>query len=839
MPSLNRADAARRASILQVRECAVDLDLTRGEEYFESTTRLRLRCLFPGASTFIELLPARLHEVTLNGSPINPATLVGNRVPLPGLDPDNTLVLRASMPYSHSGEGLHRFVDPADGSTYLYAQSFLDDAPRIFACFDQPDIKIPLSLTVTAPAHWTVLGNSPVQTVQPGQWVFDTTPPLSTYLMTVVAGEYHSRYVEHDGIRLGLHCKSSLAEHLDREADELFTITRQCFDRYHKLFRVRYAFGKYDQVFVPEFNAGAMENPGCVTFRDEFVFRSAVTEAEREERAVAIAHEMAHMWFGDLVTMRWWDDLWLNESFAEYLGSRVVTEATRFTGAWTTFAVTDKAWGYAADQRPSTHPVAPEDVANTAAAFQNFDGISYAKGAAVLRQLVAWVGDDAFFAGLRKYFRTHRFGNASLADLLGALESTSRRDLAGWSQAWLREAGVNTLRPVASVDASRHYKDVKLAQADGTVLRPHRLTVGLYDRRPTGVVRLRSRTEVELDPAVDGGLSTVVGLDGVPAADLLLVNDTDLTYAKVRLLDRDMAALPALLPAVADPLARAVLWSTAWDCTRDAELPATALVELAAAALPSETDIGLFTAMLDCACAIAVPMYLAPPKRPRALALLANACRVVLSEAAPAGGGRRLAAARGFARCAGQAEAAVLHGWLAERDVPDDVVMDAELRWLVLRRLVVLGEASAADIDAEANRDRGAQGAEHAAACRAALPELAAKAVAWQAIVGDVSLSNRALIATASGFWQPEQSELTGSYVERYFADLPQLAERLTPQVLTMLARAAFPRYAVEPATIALAKRLLERGDLDPALRRAVLDKADDLRRALAARATC
>jgi aminopeptidase N len=835
MRSLSRAEAARRASIIQVRECTVELDLTRGDEHFESTTRLDFRCLFPGASTFLELLPAKLHEVTLNGSPINPATLVGNRLPMPGLDPYNTLVVRATMPYSNSGEGLHRFVDPVDGSTYLYGQSFLDDAPRIFACFDQPDIKVPLALTVIAPAHWTVLANSPVKTVESGRWVFDTTPPLSTYLMTVIAGEYHSRYVEHDGIPLGLHCRSSLAGHLDREADELFTVTRQCLDRYHKLFRVRYPFGKYDQVFVPEFNGGAMENAGCVTIRDELMFRSAVTEAERETRAVGIAHELAHMWFGDLVTMRWWDDLWLNESFAEYLGTRVVTEATRFTGAWMTFAVRNKRWAYTADQRPSTHPVAPDDVPNTAAALQNFDGISYGKGAAALRQLVAWVGDDAFFAGLRRYFRRHRFGNASLADLLGALEATSRRDLTDWVQVWLREVGVDTIRPIGSIDAAGRYTGVALAQTDGTVLRPHRLTVGLYDRKPDGAVRLRTRHEVVLDPSVDSGPSILDALEGVSAADLLLVNDNDLTYAKTRLLDRDMSALPALLPAVTEPLARAVLWNTAWDCTRNAELPAAALVALVAAALPAETDIALFSAMLDFACSIAVPTYLPAPRRPKALALLANACRLVLADG-HADDGRRLAAARGFARCAGQDQAGVLADWLAGRQVPDGVAMDAELRWLVLRRLVVLGAAGAATIDAEAGRDRSAQGAEHAVECRTALPELAAKAVGWRAIFGGASLSNRTLLATASGFWQPEQEELTSSYVERYFAELPALAGRLTPQVLSMLARVAFPQYAVDSATIVLAERLLERDDLDAAVRRAVLDKADDLRRAVAAR---
>ncbi|NJC71675.1 aminopeptidase N [Planosporangium thailandense] len=837
MPSLTRAEAAERAALLSVDEYAIDLDLTAHGDGFASTTVVRFRCAHPGEDTFVELRPAALRSVTLNGRALDVADLDDNRLPLTDLAADNELVVEATMAYSNSGEGLHRFVDPADGEVYLYAMAGPDNADRIFACFDQPDLKAPVTLTVTAPPQWTVLANGVGEQVEPGRWRFVPTPPISTYLMTLVAGPLHSRYADHDGIPLGLHCRAALAEHLDRDADELFEVTARCFDRYHELFDSRYPFGKYDQAFVPEFNWGAVENPGCVAFRDEFVFRSAVTEAQRMERAIVIAHEMAHMWFGDLVTMRWWDDLWLNESFAEYMGVRVAAEATRFTGTWTDFAISRKTWGYAADQRPSTHPVAPERVDDVAAALLNFDGISYAKGAAALRQLGAYVGDDAFFAGLRKYFVAHEHGNATLADLIAALGEASDQDLSGWAALWLRESGVTTVRPVAEVDAGGRYKSVTVVQSappSRPVLRPHRLALGLYDRAADGRVVRRERVEVDVDPA-DQGRTPVPALAGRPAAALLLANDDDLTYAKVRLSDAELAALPELLPAVVDPVARALLWSAAWDATRDAEIAPTTFVDLAVAGLPTEPDSTLFTEVIGFAAAITVGQYLTPELRAGASAALASVCARVVGSAA-AGSDRQLAAARGLVRCAGAAEVDVLRGWLDGTSVPAGLPVDAELRWAVLRRLVVLGAAGAADIDAESGRDRSAHGEQHAARCRSALPDAAAKAWAWDAIVGDDTLSNRLALALAEGFWHPEQEELTGRYVSRYFDEMPDLAARRSAQVVNQVAGAVYPRYAVRPATVDAAQRLLDRADLPAVLRRVVADRTDDLRRALAVR---
>ncbi|MEH1055249.1 aminopeptidase N [Micromonospora sp. CPCC 206171] len=830
MPSLTRVEATARRALITVESYEVDLDLTGGGERFRSTATIRFRAT-PGADTFVEVKPARLLGVRLNDRDLDPDSLVDNRLPLTGLAGENTLTVTAEMAYSNTGEGMHRFVDPADGETYLYAMSFLDDVQRLFAAFDQPDLKAPVTLSVTAPPEWTVAANGQLAAnPEPGRWEFAPTAPLATYFVSLIAGPWHVRRAEHDGIPLGVYCRRSLAEHLDADIDEILTVTRQCFDRFHQLFAERYPFAKYDQAFVPEFNAGAMENPGLVTLRDDYVFRSAVTDTQRELRATTIAHEMAHMWFGDLVTMRWWDDLWLNESFAEYLGTRVTAEATRFDQAWTTFAMRRKAWGYTADQRPSTHPVAPEEVRDAAQGLLNFDGISYAKGASVLRQLVAWLGDEAFLAGLNAHFAAHRFGNATLADLLASLSSASGRDLTDWSQRWLRRPQVNMLRMETAVDADGRWVDAALVQTAPDahpVLRPHRVGVGRY--APDGTVR---RLEVDLDPDTDKGRTELTALIGEPATGLLLPNDGDLTFAKIRLDAASADTVPMVLPGLADPLARALLWGEALDAARDGERPVAAVVALIAAALPAETEVIIAEDVLTLSRGL-IDRYLDPLAREAALLRVAGACAALLA-GAPAGGSLQLAAARGL--IAASTDTGLLAGWLAGDGVPDGLAVDTDLRWSVLLRLVVLGAAGEPEIAAQAAADHSATGAERAACCRAALPDAEAKRVAWEIVTSSTELSNRLVEATAEGFWQPEQAELTAPYVERYFADMPAAARLRTAWTADRVTTLAFPRYAVAQPTRELAAALLARDDLTPGLRRWVTDLDDDLRRALVAR---
>ncbi|MER6037761.1 aminopeptidase N [Streptomyces sp. NPDC001835] len=824
MSVITRDEAQLRAQLLDVHRYTVELDLTTGDETFDSRTVIRFTARSAG-DTFVELKPASLRTVTLDGQPLDPETLDGNRLPLRGLTAgEHELRVDAAMRYSRTGEGMHRFTDPTDGETYVYTQMFLDDVQRVFAAFDQPDLKAVFELTVTAPDGWSVLANGITEHLGQGRWRAAATPLISTYLVAVAAGPWHSLHTEHRGLPFGIHCRRSLAAHLDTDAEEIFDVTRACFDRYHEKFEEPYPFDSYDQAFVPEFNAGAMENPGLVTFRDDFVFRSAVTDTERQTRAMVIAHEMAHMWFGDLVTLKWWDDIWLNESFAEYMGYQTTLEATRFTQPWVEFGVTRKAWGYDADQRPSTHPVAPEAVDDTAAALLNFDGISYAKGASALRQLVTWLGEKNFLAGINIHFERHRFANATLADFIDSLAAATDRDVHAWAEAWLRTTGVDTLSP-------------RVAAADGTLAltvdragsRPHRITVGLYDHDLTDEGRLTPREHISLD--VPQSAPQPIGKR--PA--LILTNDGDLTYAKIRFDDESFEAVRTGLSGLPEPLTRAVVWNALRDAVRDGELPPAAYLETARTHLPRETDLAVAEGVLAFAAHEVTDRYLRPEDRPAALATLGSLCRDLLRRTEDGDNpGLRLIAVRHFIDVAAHPD--TIAAWLADDTVPGGPELDPELRWRILGRLAVLGATDEAAIAAELDRDPSANGQEGAATCRAALPDPEAKRAAWDAMFASDDLSNYLFTATARGFWQPEQADLVRAYVPRYYQDVVPLAARRGPAIAAAAGRWAFPYHAVDAENLALGEACLREAEPVAALRRKLVDELDDLARALRVR---
>ncbi len=837
MPPLTRTEAENRARLLDVHHYTVDLDLTRPDELFGSTTTIRFTARDPGATTFVELKPAALHRAVLNGRPLDPGQLRDNRLELTGLAADNELTVEADMRYSSTGEGLHLFCDPADGERYLYSQCCLDDAQRVFACFDQPDLKATFDISVTAPPGWTVVSNGVTteDPARPGRWHATTTPPLSTYLAAVVAGPYHTVRAEHRGLPLALHCRRSLAPHLDRDADELFTLTRDCLDHYAGLFDEPYPFDSYEQAFVPEFNAGAMENPGLVTIRDEYLFRSAVTDTERQWRAAVIAHEMAHMWFGDLVTMAWWDDLWLNESFAEYMGWQTAAVATRFTGAWAAFAGTRKNWGYAADQRPTTHPVAPpaDAVPDTASALSNFDGISYAKGASALRQLVAWLGEKTFLAGVNDHITRHRFGNATLADFLDSLtRAADGRDVHAWAERWLRTPGVDTLEVDDTGDGA-----LRVTRRTGS--RPHHLAIGLYDTTESpGRLRLSHTLLAELPADQD---HTVLPLPGDQTRPRIVIpNDGDLSYCKVRTDPGTWTTATTALSAVPGALSRAVLWTAARDRLRDAELTPAEYLRTVTTHLPAETDTALIEDVLNHTRGTVVDCYLPPGQRAAALDDLTAVCRALLRHPASAtDGDARLAALRTLIDSAHTTEAArELEHWLAHGTIPGGPDLDPELRWRITLRLCVIGAASETEIGAELEHDPTSTGREAAARCRAALPTAAAKRLAWHALFEDDTLSTHQVTATAQGFWQPEHHPVLDEYTTAWFDAAARTAQRRGPAVATALTVHGFPRHAAEPAVAAAGEACLARDDLPPVFRRRLTDQLDDLKRAIRVRAT-
>ncbi|MFF3486187.1 aminopeptidase N [Streptomyces sp. NPDC002701] len=832
MSVLTRDEAQTRAALLDVHRYRIELDLTRGDDTFDSLTTITftVRGDLGDRDTFVELKPAELRSASLDGYHLDLGTFHENRLPLTGLTPGpHELRVDAVMRYSRTGEGMHRFTDPTDGETYLYTQMFMDDVQRVFAAFDQPDLKSVVELSVTAPDEWTVLTNSVTTRTDDGVWQAAPTPPISTYLVAVAAGPWHSVRTEHRGLPFGIHCRRSLAPHLDADADEILDVTRACFDRYHEKFEEPYPFDSYDQAFVPEFNAGAMENPGLVTFRDEFVYRSAVTDTERQTRAMVIAHEMAHMWFGDLVTLRWWDDIWLNESFAEYMGYQTLTEATRFTDTWTDFGIVRKAWGYDADQRPSTHPVAPdpEAVPDTASALLNFDGISYAKGASALRQLVTWLGEKDFLTGINTHFARHKFGNATLADFIESLAAATERDVHAWADSWLRTTGVDTLTAAVTTGPGEWTLAV-----DREGSRPHRVTVGVYDRDLGGgdhALVLRERYEADIPQ------SRSADARPGPRPALVVPNDLDLTYAKIRLDDESEKSVLRGISGVPDALTRAVLWNTLRDMVRDGDLDPGTYLDTARNHLPAETDLAVVQGVLTFAATQVADRYLPAHDRPAALATLTSLCRDLIRRTEDGDNpGLRLVAVRHLIDVAAQPD--TISAWISEGTVPGGPELDPELRWRILGRLSVLGAIDDAVIDAELVQDPSATGQEGAARCRAALPDPVAKQAAWDAMFATDDLSNYLFTATARGFWQPEQTDLVRDYVPRYFEDAVALAARRGPAMAEAAGRWAFPAYAITPETLALGEQCLTEATPTPALHRKLTDQLNDLSRALQVR---
>jgi aminopeptidase N len=837
---ITRTETAERSRLLQVEGYDVALDLTRGGEVFGSVSVIRFRCAEPGASSYVDLIAKDVHEIVLNGVPVDPGAYSEGRIALAGLAADNELRVVADCAYQSDGAGMQRSVDSADERVYAYTNFEPAEARKVFANFEQPDLKAVFTFHVTAPAHWTVLSNEPAPEPEPAGegasvWHFPPTPRISTYLTAVAAGDYRLVTDVHTTpggqvIPLGLACRASLATSLD--AGNVFSITKQGFDFYERLFGTGYPFAKYDQVFVPDFAGGAMENVACVTISEQFLFRSKVTDLMYETRAMVILHEMAHMWFGDLVTMKWWDDLWLNESFAEFCAFLSTAEATRFTDAWTTFANLRKAVGYMQDKMPSTHPVAA-NVPTLTEAIANFDGISYAKGASVLKQLVAYVGRASFFDGIQHYLADHGWANATLADLLRALTASSGKSLTDWSRAWLETAGPNTLRPEFEVGADGAFTSFAVLQeapAEHPTLRPHHIAIGLYNRVGGALTRTR---RVEVD--VDGARTPVPDLVGAAQPDLVLLNDDDLGYALIRFDPRSLATLTDGIGEFTDSLARAVCWSAAVDMVGEAELSLPAFVRLLASGMGSEPSVSVLQSlhMLTARLlrSMADPAWVGEGKQQ-----LATAAVGLLRSAEP-GSDHQLAWAQLLAWTATSPDQLDLLAGLLDgsAEVPG-LAVDTELRWALLERLAATGRAGDAEIDAELERDATDAGRRHAAAARAAVPDAAHKEAAWTLLAESDDIGIEAVIEVSRGFNQPEHAELLAPYAERYLATLPVIWSSRGEFFRNVLGQLMFPYPAVSPELVERLDAFLAE-DRDPGLARVVIEARDRVQRALRSRA--
>lgn len=838
--NLTRLEAEQRSTLIAVDSYQVTIDVTAPGDTFVSTTTVNFTAQ-PGSSTFIDLIAESIDTITLNGRSLDPQSVFhDSRISLDDLTATNTLTVTAHCRYMNTGEGLHRFVDPVDNEVYLYTQFEVPDARRMFAVFEQPDLKATFQFTVTAPSRWEVVSNQP--TPQPvahdndtATWQFPATPRISSYITALVAGPYtvtRSELTSSDGrtIPLGVFSRASMAEHLD--TDEIIDITRRGFEFFESQFQVPYPFEKYDQLFVPEFNAGAMENAGCVTFTETYVFRSKVTDAIKERRVVTILHELAHMWFGDLVTMKWWNDLWLNESFAEWASTLATAEATQWHEAWTTFNAMEKTWAYRQDQLPSTHPiVAPindlEDV------YVNFDGITYAKGGSVLKQLVAWVGLEQFMAGVSAYFTTHAWGNTELGDLLRELEKTSGRELTSWASLWLETAGVNTLSPRVEVDEHGTITSFVIEQTatpDYPTLRPHRMAVGFYSVDDNDALVRTHR--VELD--VEGATTHVTELEGTHRPALILLNDDDLAYAKIRFDSESLTVAAQRLSDISAPLARSLVWAALWDATRDGEFPASDYVALVLNHIGRETESTTLRTTLA-QVVTAARMYVAPARRKEAMHVVSSRLWDLARDAAPGSDAQFQFVKYLAALPVGDEQQQALRDLLEGTIALEGLTIDTDLRWELLEGLVLSGHADSRDIDAALEADSTASGAQAAARARAALPTPEGKRAAFDSLVVDTDATNAIARATAQGFVHVLDADVVEALVEPYFESLERLWSERSFHMASQIITGLFPTpLASQELSDAAHRWLSEHADAAPALRRVVVECLADVDRALA-----
>ncbi|HKU09842.1 aminopeptidase N [Sinomonas sp.] len=847
--NLTRSEAVERAkAVRRVESYHVELDLTGSERVFGSKTTVEFDAV-AGSHTFIDAITDSVRSVTLNGTELDPAEVSdGVRIQLPGLQAHNVLVIDADARYMNTGEGLHRFVDPVDGEVYLYTQFEVPDSRRMFAVFEQPDLKASFRFTVTAPSHWAVVSNSPTpepQIVPSGDdggarstWDFAPTPRLSSYVTALVAGPYqsvHDELVNTAGrtIPLGIFARKSLMQYLD--ADNIFETTKQGFAFFEEQFGCEYPFAKYDQLFVPEFNAGAMENAGAVTILESYVFRSKPTQATVERRAITVLHELAHMWFGDYVTMRWWDDLWLNESFAEFMSHLAAVHTPEFGHAWTTFASVEKSWAYRQDQLPTTHPIFA-DINDLADVEVNFDGITYAKGASVLKQLVAWVGQEQFMAAVRAYFAKHGWGNTVLADLIAELEAASGRDLSAWGGLWLETAGVNTLAPEIETDEDGTITSFSIRQTATEAqptLRPHRLAIGFYDMAEGGrLVRVRRE---ELD--VEGELTEVRALVGAARPALILLNDDDLAYAKVRLDPTSLATATEHLRDIADSLPRALVLGSAWDGARDGETPARAYVELVLANIGAETDSSVVQTLLR-QLATTLDFYVSPEARASVKLSTADRLWKLAVDARP-GSDSQLQFVKAFSALTSSAEHLDIVAGLIDGSVTAaGLEVDQDLRWELVASLAAGGRIGKDRIDDELSHDNTSTGQCAAALAAAALPTAEAKAEAWRAIVETGELSNAVQQAAVTGFGRVHDAQLIEPYAEKYFEAVPRIVAERTHALAQQIVVGLYPARQTTEATLERTDAFIASlDDEQGALRRTMLENRDGVARALRAQA--
>ena len=833
--ALTESEALTRCQRVANVSYALSLVIDGERPQYDGEATIRFQSTDPSSATFLDFTGGEIFECVVNGANYDLAPRHSHRIELPArlLESENEVRVRYRNDYDRTGSGFHRFQDPEDGEVYLYTDFEPYCAHRLFPCFDQPDLKATYDVDVTAPQAWVVVANGAEdrrEAVGDGaiRRHFAQLDPFSTYLFAVIAGPYVSKHDTSGSVALGVYCRKSLERFFDHE--EVFEITRQGFAFYTDYFDQPYPFGKYDQLFVPEYNSGAMENVGAVTFNESQVFRDPPTETQRLVRAEVILHELAHMWFGNLVTMKWWDGLWLNESFATYISFLAMSEATRFQDCWQNFLGSIKTWAYREDQKPTTHPIACT-VDDTDQTFLNFDGITYGKGAAVLKQLRASLGATGFREGLRLYFRRHAWGNTTIGDFLGALSEGADKDLNHWSQRWLETSGVNTIQAVPSDNGS------VLRQQPGNgdaVLRPHHLEVALYTHQNGALAAAESVTV-----ALEGAEASLPVTATATAASVLWPNQDDHAYARVLLDDASLATVKSSLDKIDDPLVRMGLWCTFWEMVREGALPPSDHIALGARFLVNETRPEIVQTNLRLV-TVSMRRYLPLGAQSAAGAVLMGAAKDAC-EHHPTGSDLQLLwgrAAPGFVADTHQARD--LATWISG-GAPGALPVDQGLRWRILSRMSAFALDGVADLlSAETGRDPSDRGVKARFAAEAAAPDLDVKRPLFERFVRPAPGDSADLLKAGMGsFFQPHQAASASEFGLRYFEVLSEVVREQELEYATRgFARLLVPHAIASPALIAAAEAALERARGTPILERVLLEETDEMARAVRLRAS-
>ncbi len=845
--NLTEAEAAERARRVQNVRYTLHLSLTSKAETYQGELAAEFEITAKGHEPlFLDFTGKEVRSLLVNGKSVPKPEHTAHRVVLPEelLKEENRVVVAYENAYSHTGSGFHQFLDPEDGREYIFSDFEPFNAHQLFPCFDQPDLKASYDVSVTAPADWAIVSNGREveATKQPdgrSRRRFERTARFSTYLMAVIAGEfgvYEDRYVPKKGeaVPLRILCRRALQKHIDPE--EIFTVTKQGFGFYEELFDYPYPFVKYDQAFVPEFNAGAMENTAAVTHGEHMIFRGQVSETQRLNRAETVLHELAHMWFGDLATMRWWRDLWLNESFATFISYLCLVRATRFKNAWEGFHAKIKSWAMRQDELVTTHPIAG-DVPDTDATFLNFDGITYGKGASVLKQLLAYLGEDAFRNGLRIYFKKFAYANATLEDFLACLEEASRKNLKEWSRLWIETSGLGSLGARFETASGKilSFEVEQESASVNTVLRPHKIEVALFGENEKG----RAVPRETVSALVKTERTPVPELVGKPAPVFVAVNHGDHAYAKVVLDPVSLGYVKANLERIDEPLVKATLWGSLWQMVRDRKMPAPDYVRLVADKAQHETGSEIVETLLgNSGTALVRYMGVGSPQEKEARERLVARAWSRVSEIGKKSD-LQLTWLRGvLGLAATPADLDRLVRLMDGTERIEGVEIDQDMRWGLLAKLVSFGRPQAEDrLAQERQKDPSDKGKKSAFQCEASRPGGDEKERHWQLFLagpGDKMSSDFLKNGMARFHWA-HQAALLAPWVERFFAEVTGIFEKKSPEYAKAFCLSLYPTYRAERAVLARGEALLEK-TTNPTLRRMLKESNDELLRAIRCR---